>query len=271
VGWVGVTSLRRLVRKGLRIVGLRSDRGIIEDTWTIRERAEEDQQESEDDDDEEYAPSTQSEEESESEESDDSGGGEMESLQRLRVARELRFSRPQDQPQEEEEEVEENPLALISDLSQSLAQDQEDSSCSPSQLAPYLIAHHLSSSSSTSNPSSNQPLTRKRYQSLLSLQPSHSHSHEQDFDSNSSLSVLESAIHSHQSQLLEESPPSPSTSSGALKRKSIPLTEEERERKRQVYRDSLSSFCCVCTVEPRTIILWPCRTFPLSLSYPFIN
>jgi len=250
VVWVLVTTSRRILLRGLRKLGLRSDHGIIEDTWGVRERVDaEEEEDQESEEDEEYSPSSQEEEsDSESEEEED------ETLERLRIARQLRLSRPQEQDQEEEEE--ENPLALISDLSQ-------DSTTTPSDLAPYLIAHHLSQPSS----SSAQPLTRTRFKSLLSLQQSNSTSPSQETDSidRNSLSLLSTAITSHQSDLLSSTP---TEIENGRKRKGIPLTELEREKKRQEYRESLSSFCCVCTVEPRTIILWPCRTsFPsFSLS-----
>lgn len=253
VVWVLVTTSRRTLLKGLRKLGLRSDHGIIEDTWGVRERLEEEEDGVESEEDEEYTPSSQEEEEeSDSSEEGTYDGEEDETLERLRVARQLRFSQPQeDQDQDREPQVQEeveNPLLLLSDLSQ-------DST--PSDLAPYLIAHHLSDPSS----SSLQPLTRTRYKSLLSLQ-STSTSQETDSSDRNSLSLLSTAITSHQSDLL-----STPTENGR-KRKGIPLTELEREKKRQEYRESLSSFCCVCTVEPRTIILWPCRTsFPsFSLS-----
>ncbi|GAA6058886.1 hypothetical protein JCM10212_002830 [Sporobolomyces blumeae] len=41
------------------------------------------------------------------------------------------------------------------------------------------------------------------------------------------------------------------------------LSEADKERKRQAWTDSTSAFCVVCTVEPRTIILWPCRCLAL--------
>jgi len=257
VVWVLVTTSRRILLKGLRKLGLRSDHGIIEDTWGIKERLEEEDGVESEEEDEEYTPSSQEEEEeSDSSEEGAYDGEEDETLERLRVARQLRFSQPQedqDQDQDREPQVQEeveNPLLLLSDLSQ-------DST--PSDLAPYLIAHHLSDPSS----SSLQPLTRTRYKSLLSLQ-STSTSQEPDSIDRNSLFLLSSAITSHQSDLLS------TPTENRRKRKGIPLTELEREKKRQEYRESLSSFCCVCTVEPRTIILWPCRTLPPSFPlFPF--
>ncbi|GAA5906131.1 uncharacterized protein JCM6883_005453 [Sporobolomyces salmoneus] len=214
----------KALKFGLRKMGLRSLEGRLRDTWTTSERSErrrnrsrsrgieENEGEDEEEEDGDYAPS---EGESDSEDSGSENEMEGESAQR---------------------EEEENALALISDLSTSL--DETETQLSPSDLAPYLLAHHLS-------PSSSSTLTRRRYASLFPS-PSPSSSSEPI----SSLSHLDRAI----------------TSSLVSNERLMRLTPEERETKRQEWRDSRSSFCVVCTVEPRTVILWPCRCLALCES-----
>jgi hypothetical protein len=146
-----------------------------------------------------------------------------------------------EEEEEGEEEEEENALALISDLSRPIdSSNDDDEHLTPTKLAPYLLAHHLSPSSSTT-------LTRRRYQSLLK-----SSSQRPSSTEDSSLSQLDQAI---SSTLL---------SNTRLTR----LSRQERESKRQEWRESRSNFCVVCTVEPRTVILWPCRKFKRQ-THPF--
>ncbi|GAA5946125.1 hypothetical protein JCM3765_000125 [Sporobolomyces pararoseus] len=229
--YVFIKSLIDFLRFGLRKFGLRSLEGRLKDTWTTRERRRRrersvgiDQEEEEDEEDEDWKPS----------QDDDDDDGE---------------SNTSEDESDEGEEEEENALVLISDLSKQLETDNnndESSSreldrLSPSELAPYLLAHHLSPSSSTT-------LTRRRYQSLL--QPPASSSSSSSSDQLSSIDHLNTAI----------------TSSLKSNQRLIRMTKEERESKRQEWRESRSNFCVVCTVEPRTVILWPCRCLALCES-----
>ncbi|GAA5996511.1 hypothetical protein JCM5350_004001 [Sporobolomyces pararoseus] len=220
--YVSIKFLIDSFRFGLRKFGLRSLEGRLRDTWTIRERDHSTTRrrgsdlEGDDDDEEEDEDWKPSEEENDEDESSASD--------------------------EEEEEEEENSLALISDLSKrplDESQGGEFERLSPSELAPYLLAHHLSPSSSTT-------LTRRRYQSLL--QPP-----KQSSSSSSNLSSLD-----HLNTAI--------SSSLKSNRNLIRMTKEERESKRQEWRESRSNFCVVCTVEPRTVILWPCRCLALCES-----
>ncbi|GAA5821530.1 hypothetical protein JCM11251_000893 [Rhodosporidiobolus azoricus] len=126
----------------------------------------------------------------------------------------------------------------------------------PEDLAPYLLAHHL-------RPTEAGPLTRRRYNDLLpafasssSTSPSASHTHHQ------------SHSHDHLSSADAES----STTSALIQRRRSVLSsfsssaggsaeeaKEAMERKREEWREGRSRFCVVCTVEERSVVLWPCR------------
>lgn len=215
----------------MRVVGLRSLEGRLKDTWTTREeeiagrtrrrrgrsRSVLEGEEEDESDDDDWKPS-------EDEGGDSSAEGESD-----------------DDEMEEEEEPKENALALFSDLSESL---ENESSLTPTDLAPYLLAHHLSPSTS-----SQSPLTRRRYESLLPSSSSRSRRSPTP-ENQSSLDQLDSAV----STSIRASP------------HLLKMTREEREAKREEWRESRSSFCVVCTVEPRTIILWPCRTYSSRFS-----
>ncbi|GAA5933797.1 uncharacterized protein JCM15063_000468 [Sporobolomyces koalae] len=220
--YVALVTVKRALRKGLRTVGLRSLEGRLKDTWTTRETAESSRRpvrdsagRAEDDDDEEddedWNPSDIDSSDEEEEEDRDE--------------------------EEQDTTVDENALALISDLNESVV---EHENLNPTELAPYLLAHHLA-------PSSSSIITRQRYESLLprsSTAPTR-----EGGSATSSLAQLDDAVASHL---------------GASKVSR--MTAQERELKRQEWRDSRSNFCVVCTVEPRTVILWPCRCLVLCES-----
>ncbi|BGP19332.1 hypothetical protein JCM10213v2_007421 [Rhodosporidiobolus nylandii] len=153
-----------------------------------------------------------------------------------------------------------NPLSLFSDLSRPLPSfasssrpaaprttstdlvihNQAGISMTPEELAPYLLAHHLA-------PSSSAPLTRRRYQALLpSSQPSYpSTPHAREEATSSAIAVRRDALlRRAQREGLENV-------EGGI--------EGWMERKREEWRDGRSRFCVVCTVEERTVVLWPCR------------
>ncbi|GAA5876034.1 hypothetical protein JCM8547_003537 [Rhodosporidiobolus lusitaniae] len=196
--------------------------------------------------------------------------------------------------QEEEEDDLSNPLALFSDLSRpptlfsrasrpnppsrSTSTDLVLSSAppasataglTPEDLAPYLLAHHLSSSSAfpfSPGVGGGGMLTRRRYRALLpggspsssaaNFPPSpspHHHAHQHHH------------LPSHAAQ-------EHATSSAILDRRSSLLSGfaaegsraganalEVMEKKREEWREGRSRFCVVCTVEERSVVLWPCR------------
>ncbi|GAA6025599.1 hypothetical protein JCM11491_004772 [Sporobolomyces phaffii] len=222
LAYVGVVAVRDAVRHVQRRVGWRSLAGTLDDTWTTTRRqrrqgefataADEDE---EDSDDQDWTPESDDEDRSssESDDDDDDGRGNVE---------------------------EHTPLELISDLSDPTA-TATAAALDPTELAPYLVAHHLS-------PANSGTLTRRRYETLF---PStRRRRHDDDEPTASSVDVLDAAIRSH---LL----------SGATMMK---MTADEREQKRAEWRESRSMFCVVCTVEPRTVILWPCRCLALCES-----
>jgi hypothetical protein len=149
-----------------------------------------------------------------------------------------------------------NPLVLYADLvSQSLPPPRQQSSPSESEggedLAPYLLAHHLA-------PSRAGPLTRRRYRALL-LPPSPSSSssssqsqqqQQQTTGTDGGIAALSSAIDHRRAQVIELA-----RRQGGGEVDVARWMEEEREK----WREGKSRFCVVCTVEERTVVLWPCR------------
>lgn len=129
-----------------------------------------------------------------------------------------------------------NPLVLYSDLSRpqpvrSQSGSLADGTPSPEEFAPYLLAHHLSSSKTG-------PLTRRRYRGLV---PSGS-----AVDGDSALST---AIEHRRGEVLQ------AAQAHAKGGDVAQWMEDEREK----WREGRSRFCVVCTVEERTVVLWPCR------------
>lgn len=215
----GVTGLRT----AMRFVGLRSLEGRLSDTWTTRQRPEPtiahgddfhrgfvlDGADDDDAEDEDWDPN--------SHEQDSEGGSD-------------------DEDEDERDfDEDENALALISDLSTSL---EEEHRLTPTELAPYLVAHQLSASRSL--------LTRRQYNAIFPA----ANVDGAASSPSSSIDQLESAI----------------TGSLRSNDRLLKMTREERESKRQEWRESRSQFCVVCTVEPRTVILWPCRESCFSFS-----
>ncbi|GAA5847210.1 hypothetical protein JCM3766R1_001836 [Sporobolomyces carnicolor] len=215
----GVTGLRT----AMRFVGLRSLEGRLSDTWTTRQRPEPtiahgddfhrgfvlDGADDDDAEDEDWDPN--------SHEQDSEGGSD-------------------DEDEDERDfDEDENALALISDLSTSL---EEEHRLTPTELAPYLVAHQLSASRSL--------LTRRQYNAIFPA----ANVDGAASSPSSSIDQLESAI----------------TGSLRSNDRLLKMTREERESKRQEWRESRSQFCVVCTVEPRTVILWPCRCLALCES-----
>lgn len=141
-----------------------------------------------------------------------------------------------------------NPLVLYADLvSQSLPPPRQQSSPSESEggedLAPYMLAHHLA-------PSRAGPLTRRRYRALLPPSPSSSSSSQQRNDNDGGIAALSSAIDHRRAQVIELA-----RRQGGGEVDVARWMEEEREK----WREGKSRFCVVCTVEERTVVLWPCR------------
>ena len=166
---------------------------------------------------------------------------------------------------EDEDVAGTNPLVLYSDLvSQPLRRPQRQSSSSVSpeeeeDLAPYLLAHHLA-------PSRTGPLTRRRYRALLP--PSSSSASQQQTltridtnnndDDDGGIAALSSAIDHRRAQVLEMAKKRQG-GGGGVDVDVARWMEEEREK----WREGKSRFCVVCTVEERTVVLWPCReSFP---------
>ncbi|GAA5974277.1 hypothetical protein JCM11641_006708 [Rhodosporidiobolus odoratus] len=149
-----------------------------------------------------------------------------------------------------------DPLTLFTDLSQPpsssrpsarrsasndlVISNQEGVAMTPHELAPYLLAHHLT-------PSSSAPLTRTRYRSLLP--PAPPSQRQSPLYSNEATS---SAIDAHRSALISRA-----TTEG-LQHTEGGL-EGWMERRREEWREGRSRFCVVCTVEERSVVLWPCR------------
>lgn len=157
-----------------------------------------------------------------------------------------------------------NPLVLYSDLvSQPLRRPQRQSSsplaAEEEDFAPYLLAHHLA-------PSRAGPLTRRRYRALLP--PSSSSASQQQTltridtnnndDDDGGIAALSSAIDHRRAQVLEMAKKRQG-GGGGVDVDVARWMEEEREK----WREGKSRFCVVCTVEERTVVLWPCReSFP---------
>lgn len=123
-----------------------------------------------------------------------------------------------------------------------LEEDESSTITSAEQLMPIFLAHQLTNS--------NSPLTRRRYQAMSNPKNT---PNSYNYDSSSS-KALTSAIESRRQELSLLS----SSNSTSQQNKDQELEEEELEEARQAERDR-SRTCIVCSVEERTIILWPCR------------
>ena len=165
-----------------------------------------------------------------------------------------------------------NPLVLYSDLVSQPArhpqqQQQQQQSSPPASegeedLAPYLLAHHLA-------PSRAGPLTRRRYRALLppspSPSPSSSSSQSQQQTTGGGMAALSSAIDHRRAQVIEMARRQGQGGGGGGGGGEVDVArwmEEEREK----WREGKSRFCVVCTVEERTVVLWPCRESLSSIS-----
>ncbi|BGP27005.1 clathrin-coated vesicle protein [Rhodotorula toruloides] len=222
VGFYVVYRALRAIKVGVaKLTGWGRDEGAMQEGWRVQVRSRSRSctpavQSEDDEDDEDYSP----------DESDDDGELSAMVMQDGTVdAREEMRSVHSD---EAEDEV--DSMMLFSDLSAD-ASYSSTSAPTPQELAPYLLAHHLSGSST--------PLTRRRYRALLdsSASPSPGPSN--------SLAALSSAISQRRNDIVESAPHGD--------------VERWMEEKREEWRESRSRFCVVCTVEERTIVLWPCR------------
>ncbi|GAA5989048.1 hypothetical protein JCM10908_006284 [Rhodotorula pacifica] len=190
------------------------------------------------DDDDEWLPDSQAQQlDSEAEEGDDHGW----------------VSEAEVSAQEEgdEELVNNNPLVLYSDLSH--PQQRNDDTLSPEELAPYLLAHHLSSSSQSG------PLTRRRYRALLPGGVGVQQRNGDDHNDDGGIAALSSAIEHRRAEVVRTAR---ARTAGGGDSDVARWMEEEREK----WREGKSRFCVVCTVEERTVVLWPCRCLCLCES-----
>ncbi|GAA5889093.1 hypothetical protein JCM6882_009740 [Rhodosporidiobolus microsporus] len=129
----------------------------------------------------------------------------------------------------------------------------------PEDLAPYLLAHHL-------RPASAGPLTRRRYSALLpsasssSHQHSHPHSHPHPYADNASDEAYQAAAEASTSSAMVQRRRSVLSSfSSASSAGGGGDVREAMEKRREEWREGRSRFCVVCTVEERSVVLWPCR------------
>lgn len=229
VGFYVVYRALRAVKVGVaKVTGWGRDEGAMQEGWRVQARGRSRSctpaaQGEEDEDDEDYSPN-------ESDEEEDSPvllyDGMTDAWEEMRSVH----------SDEAEDEV--DPMTLFSDLSTD-ASHSSATAPTPQELAPYLLAHHLSGSST--------PLTRRRYRALL---PSSSNSPSPG--PSNSLAALSTAISHRRSKIVESAPHGD--------------VERWMEEKREEWRESRSRFCVVCTVEERTIVLWPCRACQLTLS-----
>ncbi|GJN93689.1 hypothetical protein Rhopal_006746-T1 [Rhodotorula paludigena] len=155
-----------------------------------------------------------------------------------------------------------NPLALFSDLST----PSSATTATPAELAPYLLAHHLAASDAP-------PLTRRRYRALLppsapssgplsrASTPAAPTCRRSGTPSSSSLAppaagtaaaspalALSRAISSRRADVL-----------ASLAADDPDAARQELEHRRERWRDERARFCVVCTVNERSVVLWPCR------------
>ncbi|GAA6050945.1 hypothetical protein JCM3770_005336 [Rhodotorula araucariae] len=99
-------------------------------------------------------------------------------------------------------------------------------------LSPYLLAHQLSRSAG--------PLTRRRYRALLApRRPTAADA--------APAAALSSAIAARRADVLAGLPGD------------APAADELEARRERCRADERARFCVVCTVEERSIVLWPCR------------
>ncbi|GAA5937406.1 hypothetical protein JCM1841_000526 [Sporobolomyces salmonicolor] len=237
-----LVRLRSLGRKILRLTGWRADAGVLDDTWSAqqnpvreerrragRARSAAPEEVQDDEDDGEWLPSEDEEDEASSVSSSRSASPDLSAA-------------PAFQPSDyEEDDPTSNALALFSDLSHPPSSSPAHSApYTPEDLAPYLLAHHLSSAST--------PVTRRRYRSLLPSPFPPSPQEDRGF------AALSSAISSRRSDLGFAQPRS---------REEAEQWNAELEKKREEWREGRSAFCVVCTVEPRSVVLWPCRCLAL--------
>lgn len=215
----------RAVKVGVaKVTGWGRDEGAMQDAWRVQTRgrsrsctpAVHGGDAEEDDEDEDYSPDESADEEDSSPMLVYNGGTDAWEERSVHS---------------DEAEDEGDPMTLFSDLSDGASRSATDAP-TPQELAPYLLAHHLSGSST--------PLTRRRYRALL---PSSTASP----GPSNSLTALSTAISQRRNEIVESAPHGD--------------VERWMEEKREEWRESRSRFCVVCTVEERTIVLWPCRAF----------
>ncbi|GAA5887021.1 hypothetical protein JCM5296_001568 [Sporobolomyces johnsonii] len=246
--YTSLVRLRSLGRKILRLTGWRADAGVLDDTWAAQQGAEHEERRmggrarsappeevQDDEDDGEWVPS----------EDEDDGASSASSS---RSASPEPSASPAFQPSDyEEDDPTSNPLALFSDLSHPPSSSPAHSAAyTPEDLAPYLLAHHLSSAST--------PVTRRRYRSLLPSSSASSSPFPPSAQDEPGFAALSSAISSRLSDLGFAQPRS---------REEAEQWSAELEKKREEWREGRSAFCVVCTVEPRSVVLWPCRCLAL--------
>ncbi|BGP57656.1 hypothetical protein JCM8202v2_005300 [Rhodotorula sphaerocarpa] len=185
--------------------------------------------------------------------------GDFDGEEEVEVGEDRDASGWESDPNERDEDAGSNPLVLYSDLSRPRprrsqsgqrfeASDAGGASAysaaaagatfSPEELAPYLLAHHLSSDRAG-------PLTRRRYRALVPGGPSASSGAAQD----GGVSALSTAIDRRRGEVLRTAREAASEGGSVAQ-----WMEDEREK----WRDGRSRFCVVCTVEERTVVLWPC-------------
>lgn len=234
---------KRQYRRIIRFIGLTSDSNELEENWKI----------STDDDlaDENYSPSIIDSDSSsdEGEEDENSDASEIEDEDGEEVYDPTELYRDLSSPvsrRHQQINTNSSPVASASNTMTAYSnydddpEEEEDTSTvtSAEQLMPIFLAHQLSNS--------NSPLTRRRYNSFNPNSTSY------NYDSSSSSTALTSAIQSRRQELSLLS--SNSTSQDQERNEE----EEELEEARQAERER-SRTCIVCSVEERTIILWPCR------------
>jgi hypothetical protein len=136
------------------------------------------------------------------------------------------------------------------------------------ELAPYLLAHQLTSGGM---------LTRRRYRALLPSSSSSpappSHCDHSRTASASATEATSSAISSRRRDVLSSALASHEAEGGGEGG-----VEGWMEQKREEWREGRSRFCVVCTVEERSVVLWPCRAFlsflplhPSSTDLPLVR
>ncbi|GAA6003073.1 uncharacterized protein JCM10292_000326 [Rhodotorula paludigena] len=255
LAWRGARDVRRAGRAAAaRGLGWGRDEWEMERGWRAvegkRER-EEREEEEEEEEDGEWRPEREQDEEG----SDWTSEGEEEEGEDGREEGE--FERAGSLTPDDTDLA--NPLALFSDLSTPSAA----TTATPAELAPYLLAHHLAASDAP-------PLTRRRYRALLppsapssgplsrASTPAAPTCRRSGTPSSQSLPpptaaaspalALSRAISSRRANVL-----------ASLAADDADAERQELEHRRERWRDERARFCVVCTVNERSVVLWPCR------------